>query len=96
MANSLKPLYEKKDRHGGRRMLYIGIGQNRGKRLENDVDALAYALAAHGVEPVETIAEIGEEFRRMLLEWEFSGDWLRYRNEEEYLIQSGEEKAWPF
>ena len=48
-------------------MIYIGIGPNRGRVLEGDADALAYALAVHGVEPVETMAEIGEEFRRMLL-----------------------------
>ena len=73
-------------------MLYIGIGQNRGKRLENDADALAYALAVHGVEPVETIAEIGEEFRRMLLEWEFSGDWAKYPDWAAYHAENPEEE----
>ena len=54
-------------------MIYIGIGPNRGRVLEGDADALAYALAVHGVEPVETMAEIGEEFRRSCWNGSFRG-----------------------
>ncbi len=76
-------------------MLYVGIGKNRGKLLENAADALAYALAVHGVEPVGSLMEISAEFRTMLLEWEFSGDWVRYRDWEEYREEQGKERQRP-
>ena len=59
-------------------MIFIGIGPNRGKVLESDADALAYAFAVENIQPVEGWDGIHPEFKRMLLEWEFSGDWVRY------------------
>jgi len=51
---------------------YIGVGPEKG-RFVSDSKAYAYALerCLHGTE-----AEI-KEFREMLIEWYFSGNWIR-------------------
>lgn len=56
---------------------YTGILSNRGKVLETDADALAYAFGRCGIEPSGGWEAVDEEFRRMVLEWYYSGDWIR-------------------
>lgn len=56
--------------------VYKGIFSNRGKLLENDSDALAYAFEACGIEPADGWRNVDEEFRQMFLEWFYSGDWI--------------------
>ena len=56
--------------------MYVGILTNRGKLLETDADALAYAFDACGIEPADDWYTVDEEFRQMFLEWFFSGDWI--------------------
>lgn len=54
---------------------YVGIGPNRGVRVAGE-DALEYALAACGVRTVTRTALTGE-FETMLMDWYFSGDWVK-------------------
>lgn len=58
-------------------MLYIGIGaKNHGIIVEED-EALEYALLHCGLEIADNNAPDAEEFREMLKEWYFSGEWRR-------------------
>lgn len=56
--------------------MYCGINSEQGKWVD-DEDAYDYALdrCLHGSEQDK------KEFREMLVEWYFSGDWIR-RNED--------------
>ena len=56
--------------------VYIGILSNRGKKLDNDASALAYAFDRCGIEPSDQWMDVDEEFQQMLLDWFFSGDWI--------------------
>lgn len=51
---------------------YIGIGPESGTRVE-DEDAYTYALerCLHGTEAEQ------EEFKEMLLDWYYSGNWVK-------------------
>lgn len=63
--------------------VYIGILSNRGKVLEDDADALVYAFEKCGIEPAESWMFVDEEFGEMLLEWFYSGDWIRCSEEDQ-------------
>lgn len=56
--------------------MYCGINSEQGKQVD-DEDAYDYALdrCLHGSEQDK------KDFREMLVEWYFSGDWIR-RNED--------------
>ncbi len=56
--------------------VYIGILSNRGKVIENDDEALSYAFEKCGIEPTEDWLYVDDEFREMMLEWFYSGDWI--------------------
>lgn len=57
--------------------MYFGINSEQGKRVDNE-DAYDYALdrCLNGSDQEK------KEFREMLVEWYFSGDWIR-RNEDD-------------
>ena len=57
--------------------MYCGINSEQGKRVD-DEDAYEYALdrCLNGSDQDK------KEFREMLIEWYFSGDWIR-RNEDD-------------
>ncbi|MDD2362368.1 MAG: hypothetical protein PHH84_05355 [Oscillospiraceae bacterium] len=59
---------------------YVGILSNTGKILDNDEAALAYAFEKCGIEPTESWLYVDDEFGEMMLEWFYSGDWVRYRD----------------
>ena len=63
--------------------VYVGILSNRGRVLESDADALAYAFDKCGIEPSESWLFVDEEFGEMMLDWFYSGDWICCSNEEE-------------
>ena len=75
-------------------MIYEGIGPNRGKLLPNDADALAYGLAVHNLQPVESWEDIDPEFKAMFLEWEFSSNWAVYPTWEDFYAENGCENPW--
>lgn len=54
-------------------MAYVGIGIEHGKRVE-DENALEYAMARIGI---EAVGDIDPEFAEMLVEWFFSGNWIK-------------------
>jgi hypothetical protein len=75
-------------------MCYVGIGQNRlpgGQPiiLESDDKAFAYALHLHGIQPCDN-TQPSYEFREMFLEWEFSGDWVKYPSLDDYAEEQNE------
>lgn len=56
-------------------MKYIGICENKG--LEVQVrDALCYVMLHCGIQIIH-ITKLTEEFAEMLVEWYFSGNWLK-------------------
>lgn len=59
--------------------MYCGINSEQGKRVD-DEDAYDYALdrCLNGSEQGK------KEFREMLVEWYFSGDWLHKEEENDY------------
>lgn len=65
--------------------VYVGILSNRGKVIESDADALAYAFEMCGIEPSENYGMTNADFKKCLLEWFYSDDWVRYRSTEEYI-----------
>lgn len=72
-------------------MIYTGILKNKGKILDGDADALAYAFEKCGIEPSEDYRHVDPEFRAMLLEWYFSDDWIVCKDREE-LNENGFER----
>lgn len=56
-------------------MIYAGMGRNRGKTVDED-EALSYAMEQCGV-TVDDAAADAAEFKEMLVDWYFSGDWQR-------------------
>lgn len=61
--------------------VYEGIlGEDRGKVLLGEAEALAYAMAVCGIMPTEGYAGVDAEFRCWLLEWFFSGNWQIHRH----------------
>ncbi|HHV50934.1 MAG TPA: hypothetical protein GXX54_04425 [Clostridiales bacterium] len=68
--------------------VYVGILSNKGKMFESDEDALAYAFEMCGIEPSEGWAFVDEEFCEMLLEWFYSGDWIKCsESDDDYFLQ---------
>ena len=56
--------------------VYEGVlGEDRGKIILGDADALAYAMEMCGVMPADGYAGVAADFRRWLLEWFYSGNW---------------------
>lgn len=56
--------------------VYIGIFSNKGKVIQNDTEALSYAFEQCGIEPSAEWDRVDPEFREMLLEWFYSGNWV--------------------
>lgn len=56
--------------------VYKGIGPNEGKIVPESV-ALAYVFERVGVKMVNLVAPEYEEFCEMLVEWYFSGEWIK-------------------
>lgn len=55
--------------------VYKGIGPNEGKIVPKHM-AFPYALRECGVLAVNSFAPEFGEFRKMLVEWYFSGNWI--------------------
>lgn len=56
--------------------IYEGaLGEDRGKVILGEADALAYAMDMCGIMPAEGFAGVEDEFKRWFLEWFFSGNW---------------------
>jgi hypothetical protein len=60
------------------RKIYVGIGPENGQRVEEE-EAYEYALdrCLHGT------PQDRQEFREMLVEWFYSGNWIEKETEEE-------------
>lgn len=56
--------------------MYVGIGTERGKRVL-DEDAFDYTMGEIRKDP-----ELFEEYKKSMVEWFFSGDWI-YKEETE-------------
>lgn len=54
-------------------MIYMGIGPNTGNSVDED-DAQRYAMQQCGI-TVDDGAPCADEFREMLVEWFYSGNW---------------------
>lgn len=61
-------------------LMYEGTCENQGK-LVMAYDALDYALSECGVER-NPYKELDAEFKNMIVEWFFSGNWLAVREDE--------------
>jgi hypothetical protein len=62
--------------------VYVGIFAEKGKVMESDSDALSYAFEQCGIEPIEDYSSVEPEFKQMLLDWYYSGNWTKYAREE--------------
>ena len=54
---------------------YQGIGPNAGEFIAAD-DAFGYACCQVGIEAFDRTALEADEFKKMLVEWYFSGNWI--------------------
>lgn len=61
---------------------YKGIGPNRGKFVEAE-DAFFHAANECGVLAFAQSAPLAEEFKHMLVEWYFSGNWVEECDDEQ-------------
>ena len=59
---------------------YVGIGKMRGKTVSEN-EALAYAMEACGLK-ASTGIEVDPEFRKALIDWFYSGDWMEVADNE--------------
>lgn len=55
---------------------YEGIGPERGEFVRED-EALAYAMRRCGITFAAAPGDTAEEFKTALLEWFFSGNWIK-------------------
>jgi len=55
---------------------YEGIGPDRGLQIPGE-DALEYTMKRCGIQFTGQPGDTTEEFRNMLVEWFFSGSWIR-------------------
>lgn len=55
---------------------YKGIGPERGQRVPAE-NALPYAMERCGIQFTSKPGDTSEEFKEMLVEWFFSGNWIR-------------------
>lgn len=54
----------------------MGVGPNRGSKVPQK-DALATACAGCGIHLPNPMAADAAEFSQMLVEWYFSGNWIK-------------------
>ena len=56
--------------------VYVGIlGDDRGKVVDGDANALSYAMETCGIEPSAGFENVNKEFAEELLTWFYSGNW---------------------
>ena len=55
-----------------------GVNGNKGKYVEYE-DGFDYACNACGISEFDELAPDADEFREMLVEWFFSGNWIEDR-----------------
>ena len=61
---------------------YEGFATEKGKFVRAE-DALAYAAERCGIRSIDTTAPDADEFKEMLVDWFFSGNWLKVNDDEE-------------
>lgn len=59
----------------GKRLGWRGIGPNNGEYVAAE-DGFGYACTYVGIDRFDETALEAEEFKEMLIEWYFSGNWL--------------------
>ena len=64
---------------------YKGIGPNAGIFVPA-ADAFHYAASECGVLLFKTTAPLADEFKQLLLDWYFSGNWIKIRGNEDMLV----------
>ena len=76
-------------------MIYVGVLSNRGKRFNDEEEALSYAFERLGIMPSGDWIGVDEEFSQMLLEWFYSGDWIVTEDADEAGVdESVQDKAY--
>lgn len=60
--------------------VYEGYGPDKGKVIIGDSDALGYAMAMCGIEPIEDVGKVLDEFKAALIEWYYSDHWEIHRD----------------
>lgn len=61
---------------------YEGFATEKGKFVRTE-DALAYATERCGIRSIDTTAPDAAEFMEMLVEWFYSGNWVRVYEEDD-------------
>ena len=62
---------------------YEGIGPEKGKFVRTE-DALIYATERCGIRKIDVTAPDAAEFMEMLVEWFFSGNWVKVYEDGEH------------
>lgn len=61
--------------------VYVGVlGEDRGKIIEMDADAISYAMETLGIGPLNGYENVNKEFLNELLTWFYSGNWEIYHD----------------